>query len=205
MNMRQQSNLPIRRRNHRRHAAVHEAGHAVVGRVLGLDSGAVTIEVNRREMEAGHAVILDPMFTLARWDRIGRFRGEIDRSAYRARIMANMAGAEAEIALLGTCGGGDGADRREIAAMLDGMDGDVERQEARLRQATRQVVRRHVGKIERLARALAAYDTLADDDVIRAVAGLPAAPPEVDWWAAQFADAEMVEVVKIRAPASTSS
>ena len=59
--------------------------------------------------------------------------------------MAHMAGAEAEIALLGKCTGGDNFDRSEIAAMLDSMgvgdDADCECQEARLLEATRQVVR----------------------------------------------------------------
>ena len=121
-----------------------------------------------------------------------------------------MAGAEAEVALLGHCSGGDEYDRHEIAMMLDSMgvadDADCERQEARLRQATRQVVRRHVGKIERLARALAAYGTLDNEDVIRAVAGLPPAPVEVDWWAMQFDGAEEVEVVSLAgAPAGMAT
>ena len=183
-----------RRRDRRRHTAIHEAGHAIVGRVLGLDCGSVTIQADRAAMEAGHAIIHDPWVTLARWERIGRFRGEQERSAFRARIMAHMAGAEAEVAVLGACQGGDGHDRAEIAAMLDSMGADDDgRQEARLRQATRQLLRRHVGKIERLARALLAYGTLVDEDAIRGVAGLPPAPIEVDYWAAQVAGAETDE------------
>lgn len=67
-----------RRRDNRRHTAVHEAGHAVVGRVLGLDCGVVSIEINRTDREAGHAIIADPSVTLSGWERIGRFRGEVE-------------------------------------------------------------------------------------------------------------------------------
>lgn len=44
----------------------------------------------------------------------GKFRTE--DSALRGRILSYMAGAEAEVELLGTCAGGDGEDRREIAS-----------------------------------------------------------------------------------------
>ena len=152
-------------------------------------------------MEAGHAIIADPWTTVGWWERIGRYRdAEEYRSAMLGRIISHMAGAEAELALLGICNGGDGPDRHEIAAMLDVLtQGDAlkaERVEARLRRFTRQLVRRHVGKVEMLARALWADETIADDETVRAVAGLPPAPTECEAWQAMMA-AEVTEAVRI--------
>jgi hypothetical protein len=39
---------------------IHEAGHAVLGRALGLTCGSATIIPNKDEDEAGHAAIADP-------------------------------------------------------------------------------------------------------------------------------------------------
>jgi hypothetical protein len=43
-------------------AAVHEAGHAVIGRVTGMSCGKATIIADHDS--AGHAVVKDPWQTL---------------------------------------------------------------------------------------------------------------------------------------------
>lgn len=101
--------------------------------------------------------------------------------------MTLMAGAEAEVAIFGTCEGGDGDDRVWIARMLDSEaakpGADVDRLEERLRRATRMLVRRHVGKVYSLALALWRHDTIGDEVSIRAATGLDPEPPAFDYWA----------------------
>jgi len=82
--------------------AIHEAGHAVIARVLGLSCGIATIVPNYEEMEWGHAIVHDPLTTLTAWHLRLREQYEQgvcdlkDRSAWRGFILAKMAGAEAE-------------------------------------------------------------------------------------------------------------
>jgi hypothetical protein len=52
-----------------KHTAFHEAGHAVIGRVLDLVCGGASIAPNEAENEAGHAIIADPWRTASEWDR----------------------------------------------------------------------------------------------------------------------------------------
>jgi ATP-dependent Zn protease len=80
-----------------RHTAHHEAGHAVVGRVLGLTCGGVTIVPNYDEMTAGVSVT-QVETSISDWEARGRWRFE---SMYRASIFILMAGREAEIVCLG--------------------------------------------------------------------------------------------------------
>jgi ATP-dependent Zn protease len=148
--------------------AVHEAGHAVVARVLGLQCGKVTIAANYRTRDAGYGVIADPWAAVARWDERGKYRPA--EAALRARVIAYMAGREAEEELLGHCPGGDGDDQYQIALMLDTL-GQTEL-EPRLRTFARAIVRRHRSKIEALARALMERRTMSDKQV-RLAAGLP--------------------------------
>ena len=49
--------------------AIHEAAHAVIGRVLNLSCGSVTIVPNVDEGEAGCAIIHDPWKTASEWDQ----------------------------------------------------------------------------------------------------------------------------------------
>ena len=95
--------------------AYHEAGHAVIARVLDLTCGSATIIPNESDGEAGHSICADPWRTVWDWDQRVfaqvehgimplKYRGV--RAALRGRIIAHMAGAEAERELLGRCRGG---------------------------------------------------------------------------------------------------
>src|SRR3954463_7486657 len=62
-----------------------------------------------------------------------------------AKIIALMAGSEAECEIIGSCAGGDAHDRRQcdsIAGDLEYRD-DWPRRAARLRRFSRQLIRRH--------------------------------------------------------------
>ena len=81
-----------------RETAIHEAGHAVIGRVLCLGCGYVTIDADADS--AGHSIIAGPYETLDLWR--GRAPGlgirprGVMRSILRARAIAFMAGGVAE-------------------------------------------------------------------------------------------------------------
>jgi hypothetical protein len=169
----------LRARNRCHVAAVHEAGHAVVGRVLGYPCGGATIIGNAAEGEVGYSVACDPWLASSIWDArqmqaaaLGKSTKcrDVVRSAFRARILIFMAGAEAERELLGIDAQGDGDDRREIeltaqfggAELSDGW-------EPRMRRQTRQLVRKHRSAIERVAHALIDKQTLAGTRLDRLV------------------------------------
>ena len=57
-----------------RRAAYHEAGHAVVQRVVGMLCGSATIVPDHEEMTAGFAIIHDPWAVYSAWERRGKFR-----------------------------------------------------------------------------------------------------------------------------------
>ena len=145
-----------------RHGAIHEAGHAVIGRVLKQVCGhALTIRQNRKEGEAGHGIVADPCDTLEHWWKIERYRGHDEyNSIMLGRIMCFMAGRESEEEVLGTCAGGDTDDQRQINLMLDSLlpqDMEMSRFQAnyhRLRRHTRELVRRHRATIEHVAALL---------------------------------------------------
>jgi hypothetical protein len=99
-----------------RSLAGHEAGHAVIGRVLGMVCGGATIQCD--DSSDGHAVTADPWAVMHSWEQRQKFRDSA--SAFRGRIIAFMAGREAEIECLGFCRGGDDDDRYQIALMMEG-------------------------------------------------------------------------------------
>jgi ATP-dependent Zn protease len=150
-----------------RRTAIHEAAHAVIGRVLGMVCGEATIVPDFDLMQAGYAVAEDPWVIVSAWDERLKFREPV--SVMRGRIMTFMAGREAEIVACGPLSAyGDGEDLRQIAMMADYValpDDQIER----LRGWTRVLVRRHLRKIEAVADALIATDKLAAtemDDIV---------------------------------------
>jgi ATP-dependent Zn protease len=156
--------------------AIHEAGHAVIGRILDFRCGKTSIRM--RGKTSGYSIIPDPLEATDDWEkRWGKYYRDLN-VAYRARIMVQMAGRAAEEECLGECLGGDGDDQYRIAGMIVDLGLGLKRGEAlqrRLRRMTAQLVRRHRQKIETLARALVEQPTMTDRQ-IREVAGLPRAP-----------------------------
>jgi hypothetical protein len=154
----------------RLHTAYHEAGHAVIGRVLTLACGSATIVANEEEGEAGHSVIIDPYVIWEdTWPRRGKYR-QFD-SVLIGRILMDMAGAEAEIEFTGFCAGGNEYDRQEIRHAADNLSRSVlhgwewDRIERRMRTITRTLVRRHRKRIKRVARALLDKHTLSGEEI----------------------------------------
>lgn len=148
--------------------AIHEAGHAVIARALGLSCGAATILPNEDEGEAGHAEIDDPWRTAFDWEHRGRYRD--CRLAFRGRILASMAGAEGETVLLGRCAVGDGFDRTEIAELADSADtkftdAEWQRREPRMRAMCRMLVWRHRAAIAQVASALVQRGSLTGPEI----------------------------------------
>jgi ATP-dependent Zn protease len=140
--------------------AYHEAGHAVIGRVLTLHCGGATIKPDYDEEVAGHS-IADHSGCAYQWEKRGKVRGV--NADLHASIVTVMAGAEAEMELLGSKAVGDGNDRYQIELMAEelGRDADWERLEPRFRAMTRMLVRRHKARIERVAEALLDKTTLS--------------------------------------------
>ena len=147
--------------NSPQHTAIHEAGHAVIGRVLTLVCGKASILPD--EDSAGHSITADPWECTAAWERRGRVRA--DNAVWYGRIITYLAAAEAEAVILGSIVvGGDGADRYEIEEMSNEVECDAgqwNRIEARLRAMTRMLVRRHRDRIESVAEAFLAKKNLS--------------------------------------------
>lgn len=83
-----------------------------------------------------------------------------------------MAGAEAEVFLLGSTQGGDGNDRSQIKLMAEELSRDPlhwDKREARLRAMTRMLVRRHKDRIERVANALLTKETISAKQIDKLV------------------------------------
>jgi hypothetical protein len=143
-----------RPRQNLRSTAIHEAGHAVIARVLGIACGRATIVPDLDDKIAGHAITYDQHATMHQWGQRGHWR-EV-HYAVHGYILALMAGAEAEIVINGACAGGDGEDRHCIAVAADSSDSNFSpekwtRFEPRMRRQTRRLVRKHREKIERVA------------------------------------------------------
>ena len=148
----------------RKHIAHHEAGHAVIGRVLTLPCKEVAIVRDYVERSEGYSITPDPWACVWEWERRGKVREP--SAVWRARIIALMAGAEAEAICLGRRPDGDDDDRHWIGLMLEELNPpDWEKCEARLRAMTRMLVRRHRRLIERVARALLAKRFLSTEEV----------------------------------------
>src|SRR5262249_12991350 len=132
--------------------AYHEAGDAVIGRVLRLACGYASIKPHGDW--DGSAKIHDPWTTVTDWgldvaaDPV-RFRRKL-RAAFRGTIVAVMAGEEAERELYGLPFDYDGArdDRDDIEALAASSEAELPndvwaRYEPRMRRQTRRLVRRY--------------------------------------------------------------
>jgi hypothetical protein len=145
--------------------AIHEAGHAVIGRRLGLGGGAATIAPDHVDDTFGHTIVAYELAEGRRW--------RSEAAVRRARIIACMAGGEAERILLGVEPNGDGRDRKEIEFMAEFLSGvDWEPLELRLRRMARMLVRRHQVRIARTASVLRALRTV-DARALDALARMP--------------------------------
>jgi hypothetical protein len=166
--------------------AVHEAGHAVIARVLALAAGGATIvpepgHIGRSDyhISAGHSAIADPWACLHQWEIRGKFRA--NDAEIRARVITMMAGLEAELEIRGDHdAGADGSDLYQIALMLEGLglsEQDQGKLEQRLRRMANMLVRRHRGLIVHTAEELFDRRTLTaeelDDVVGRSVHDIP--------------------------------
>jgi hypothetical protein len=151
-------------------SAHHEAGHAVIARVLGLLGGAATIVANHIFQSFGGSESY-PAATIEYWHRPVLEGGNM-RSlpcAYRAEVMMGMAGHEAELECLATnvvSHSGDHVDLNDIDELLlkiypSASPAELFRHQDRLRRMTRALVRRHRDKIERVACALLQHRTLS--------------------------------------------
>ena len=149
--------------NRRKNGAYHEAGHAVIARVLTLAAGKATIKRDFAGGCAGFSIVADPYACICEWGKRGKVR-QSDVAVWYARIITYMAGAETEAVLLGMNAIGDGDDRLQIGRMAEelacGFDEFWNRIEVRLRAMTRMLIRRHRYRIERVAKALLKETTL---------------------------------------------
>lgn len=144
--------------------AVHEASHAVIGRVLGMTCGGATIVPDWEEITAGYSITLVE-HSISDWETRGRWRPE---SMLRAHIMTLMAGREGEIVLAGSFRGGDADDRRQILLTLDSTTfgyayrgNHQHRWLKQLRTRTRYLIHRHRNPIKRVAAALLEHHELS--------------------------------------------
>lgn len=157
-------------RQSRKSTAYHEAGHAVIGRVLTLPCGMATIKPDHVEETAGLTITAEPYACLHEWEKRGKVPDFPDE-VFHARIMTYMAGAEAEAVLLDRIAVGDADDRKQIALMAEELcySPPWEKLEPRLRGMTRMLVRRHRARVERVVKALLAETTLNGEQLDKLV------------------------------------
>jgi hypothetical protein len=149
----------IRRRA--RALPIHEAGHAIVARVLGVPAGRATIESSGRG--AGFAEVAEPDECLRVWAAQGKRRPSY--FAIDAAVLISMAGAISERHCLGQDTGGHGIDLADIDRYLPIDPGDLHK--GRLERMTWMLVRRHRSRIELLASMLKACKTLSGAEIDR--------------------------------------
>lgn len=153
-----------KRTTQRRRTAIHEAGHAVIGRALGIPCGAASIVAD--EDSVGHSICPDPWEILAVWQNDQEKRYREYPHVLHARIITFMAGAAAEIEFFGKCPGADGDDQHQVALMLELFpEADWDKLRVRLRRFTAQLVRRHRAMIDDVAKRLAETGCLSADQM----------------------------------------
>jgi ATP-dependent Zn protease len=153
------------------HLRVHEAGHAVIGRVLILKCGPVTVKPDFDEGSAGTAIIVaDPDETAMWWlDNDLRPNWNSKTAPRHAAAIATMAGNAAEQVIFGyeEVEFEGSQDEYQCIDLLAGLYGpnEMQRYVDRLFRFAVQLAQRHRDKIEAVAGALAERDTLAGDEI----------------------------------------
>jgi ATP-dependent Zn protease len=151
--------MKTKRKSERKSIAYHEAGHAVIARVLGMTCSAATIVPDYEKLEGGH-VLTNVERSVDDWDARGRIRHV---SIFRARIMMLMAGRESEIEVFGKAPDawfGDEDDLREIDWTMDEANVPDRAFLDKMRTKTRGLVRRHRDAIAQVAAALIKHRSL---------------------------------------------
>jgi hypothetical protein len=137
------------------HDAVHEAGHAVIARALGLTTGYANFLPDCEETSAD-ALIFDALLAL-RWNRLHPERKGDDAEFWHGKIIARLAGAEAEREIIGSSLGEDDDDHRQYKFGDDLTYSDEGPEHGvRMRHFARQLVKRHRNAILRFAEQLVA-------------------------------------------------
>jgi hypothetical protein len=140
-------------------AAIHEAGHAIIARVVGVLAGRASIVPTTKYL--GIAETADPPECRTAWAARGRFRPE--RYARDACVIVSAAGAIAERVILGADCGRHGSDVEEIERLLPHDPGDRIRYS--LIAATYRLVTRHRFRIELLAELLRVHREIDGPDI----------------------------------------
>jgi ATP-dependent Zn protease len=147
--------------------AIHEAGHAVIGRLFDLPCGTVSIKPSDDGESLGHAIIDDPIRS---WQRGDGSR----RALVEASCVAIYAGAEAERVILNCEPSGDQGDCSTATSLISIMgvrgasfvgDDVWDRYEGRLRERATKLVRLHQATIERVASDLMKHESLTDEEI----------------------------------------
>jgi hypothetical protein len=135
------------------HDAVHEAGHAVIARILGVTSAYANLSSNCDEVSAAD-FILDAMQAFE-WNQVHAERHAADGAFWRRKIIARIAGAEAEREIIGVCLGDDEHHRLSCELELGHAHVQSERT-VRMHSLARQLVKRHRAAILSFAEQLVA-------------------------------------------------
>ena len=151
--------------------AIHEAGHAVIGRAVTMACGGASIVPDDslgRDGSAGHAVVASVDASWRAWEEREKFR--LYTSAVRGRIITVQSGREAEAEILGPslAWDDDDDDHRVAEALAEDLSIRPEDEPAalaRLRRAARQLVRRHRADIETIAGMLMERGTLTGEEI----------------------------------------
>ncbi|MEY9242533.1 hypothetical protein ABIF27_003188 [Bradyrhizobium elkanii] len=145
--------------------AYHEAGHAVVARVLGIPVTIATVIADDKSL--GHVVFAET--PLQMHHRLFPAGGEVkDLTAWKAHIRATMAGREAEIAVLGFHHDdkGDRQDKRHINRLAKWLDYRTRDETLHyLRADTNQIVGIMSRSIRRVAEVLTHTSSLTQDEL----------------------------------------
>jgi ATP-dependent Zn protease len=154
--------------------AYHEAGHAVVARVLGIPVTVAMIKTDAQSL--GHVVFGESAWQMHQ--RLGKAGGAAkdrafrESTAWRTHIMAIMAGREAEIAVLGFHHDdkSDRQDKRDVNRLAKWLDYKARDELLHsLRVDTMQLVTNTARSIRRVANALIQSPSLDQNQIDRII------------------------------------